>query len=310
LVLVGTGLGARLLAARAWTALVGYQTPFGLRTPEARPAPPLVDHVVMVLVDGLAYHASRAMPFLNVLRAKGADLECSVGLPSLSLPGRSVLMSGAWQEVHGQTTNFNPRPLPVEHIFATAKRRGLATALAAGTAPQTLFSPYVDERVVYPRLDKNESVSLDRLSAELLWMGETTRGLLRDKHPGFFLMDYTIADEAGHGWGAASPQYARAAAAVDDEIRKLAAEIDLRRTVLIVTSDHGHTAAGARVGRARASRSTWRRRWPRCSASPSPPRTRAARWWTSSRCRPSSGRTSWRRCTSSARVSSSTTSRG
>jgi hypothetical protein len=246
--LVGLGLGARSLAHRAWNALVGYQTPFGLRTPDARAAPPLVGQVVVVLVDGLAYQASRAMPFLNTLRARGADLECRIGLPSLSLPGRAVLMTGAWQEIHGQATNFNPRPLPVEHLFLTAKRRGLTTALAAGSAPQAMFAPYVDERVVYPRLAKDEAVSLDRLAAELLWMGETTRALLRDKRPRFFLMDYTITDEAGHRWGAASAEYAKAAAAVDGEIRKLAAEIDLRRTVLIVTSDHGHVAAGGHGG--------------------------------------------------------------
>lgn len=246
--LVGLGLSARGLAHRAWSALIEYQTPFGLSTPDARASEPLVRQAVVVLVDGLAYHASRSMPFLNELRAKGADLECRIGLPSLSLPGRSVLMTGAWQEIHGQATNFNPRPLPVEHLFLTAKRRGLTTALAAGSDPQLLFSPYVDERVVYPRLPRDESGSLERLEAELLWMGETTRALLRDKGPSLFLLDYTIADEAGHGWGAASSQYRTAAGAVDEEIRKLAREIDLRRTVLFVTSDHGHTPKGGHGG--------------------------------------------------------------
>ena len=210
--------------------------------------PPLAPQVVLVLVDGLAYHASRAMPFLNELRSRGADYECRIGLPSLSLPGRSVLMTGAWQEVHGQATNFNPRPLPVEHLFLTAKRRGLVTALAAGGDPQTLFSPYVDERVVYARVPRDETARLDRLHAELLWMGEETRALLRDKRPHLFAMDYTIADEAGHGWGAASEEYREAARAVDEEIRKLAAAMDLGRAVLVVTSDHGHIPAGGHGG--------------------------------------------------------------
>ena len=246
--LVALGLSARVVAHGAWNALIGYRTPFGLHTPEARAPRPLADQVVVVLVDGLAYHASRAMPFLNELRSLGADLECRVGLPSLSLPGRSVLMSGAWQEVHGQATNFNPRPLPVEHLFLTARRRGLVTALAAGSDPQLLFSPHVDHRVVYPRLPKEESGRLGRLAAELLWMGETTRGLLRDKRPHLFLMDYTIADEAGHGWGAASEEYRTAAGAVDQEIRKMADTVDFGRSVLIVTSDHGHTPTGGHGG--------------------------------------------------------------
>lgn len=246
--LVALAVFSRSLAHGAWNALVEYQTPFALRTPEARTTAPLTGQVVFVLVDGLAYHASRAMPFLNELRARGADLECRIGLPSLSLPGRSVLMSGAWQEVHGQATNFNARPLAVEHLFLTAKRRGLTTALAAGSDPQTLFAPSVDERVVYPRLPKDQSASLDRLHAELLWMGETTRALLREKKPHLFVMDYTIADEAGHGWGAASEEYREAAGAVDEEIRKLAAEMDLAASVLVVTSDHGHTPTGGHGG--------------------------------------------------------------
>jgi len=133
--LVALSLGARALAGRAWTAFTQYRTPFALRSAAGPPTRPLARQVVIVLVDGLAYNASRAMPFLNELRARGADLECRVGLPSLSLPGRAVLMTGAWPEVHGQTTNFSPRPLPVEHLFLTARRRGLRTALAAGANP-------------------------------------------------------------------------------------------------------------------------------------------------------------------------------
>jgi hypothetical protein len=106
----------------------------------------------------------------------------------------------------------------------------------------------VVDQVVYPRSAKEESVSLERLRAELLWMGETTRARLRDRKPNLFLMDYTMADEAGHRWGAASPEYRAATAAVDDEVRKLASEVDFQRTVLLVTSDHGHTPAGGHGG--------------------------------------------------------------
>jgi hypothetical protein len=101
---------------------------------------------------------------------------------------------------------------------------------------------------VYPRVPKDETARLDRLHAELFWMGEETRALLREKRPHLFVMDYTIADEAGHGWGAGSEEYREAAGAVDQEIRKLAAGMDLGRAVLIVTSDHGHTRSGGHGG--------------------------------------------------------------
>ena len=246
--LLALGLFSRAVAERAWHAFTTYQTPFAFENPGARTRPPLVDRVVVVLVDGLAYHASRSMPFLNELRRQGADADCRVGLPSLSLPGRAVLMTGAWQEIHGQATNFNPRPVPVEHLFQTARRKGLRTALAAGAGPQTLFEPWIDERVVYSRLDAADSHDLVKLEAELRWIGEATRGLLREKKPNLFLLDFTIADEAGHGWGAASREYRASAQAVDEEIQRLAPEIDLRRSVLVITSDHGHTATGGHGG--------------------------------------------------------------
>jgi hypothetical protein len=246
--LLALGLFGRVVAEQAWHSFTTYQTPFAFRNPDARTTAPLVDQVVVVLVDGLAYHASRAMPFLNELRRQGADADCRVGLPSLSLPGRAVLMTGAWQEIHGQATNFNPRPVPVEHLFQTARRKGLRTALAAGSGPQTLFEPWIDERVVYSRLDAADSHDLVKLEAELRWMGEATRGLLREKKPNLFLLDFTIADEAGHGWGAASREYQASAQAVDEEIQRLAPEIDLQRSVLVVTSDHGHTATGGHGG--------------------------------------------------------------
>ena len=247
-VLAALGLLGRGLAERAWRAFTTYQTPFTFQNPGALTPPPLVEQVVVVLVDGLAYHASRAMPFLNELRRRGADADCRVGLPSLSLPGRAVLMTGAWQETHGQLTNFNPRPLPVEHLFQTARRRGLRTALAAGSGPQTLFGLWIEERLVYARLQPADVRDLAKLEAELRWMGEATRALLREKKPNLFLLDFTIADEAGHAWGAASREYEAAAAAVDEEILRMAAELDLRRSVLVVTADHGHTATGGHGG--------------------------------------------------------------
>jgi len=246
--LIALGLLGRVLAARAWTTFTTYQTPFAFKNPHAVAPPRLVDRVVIVVVDGLAYHASRSMPFLNELRRQGADVDCRAGLPSLSLPGRAVMMSGAWQEIHGQVTNFNPRPLSVETLFQTARRKKLRTALAAGPGAQTLFTPWIDERVVYSRLDPADSHDLPKLEAELRWMGEATRALLLEKSPNLFVLDFSITDEAGHGWGAASRQYQAAAQAVDEEIQRLAPEIDLRRSVLVITSDHGHTARGGHGG--------------------------------------------------------------
>jgi Type I phosphodiesterase / nucleotide pyrophosphatase len=238
--------GTRALAGRAWAAFTAYQTPFAFTNPEAASGPALADRVVIVLVDGLTLSASRAMPFLNELRRRGGDADCRAGLPSLSLPGRAVLMTGAWQEVHGQTTNFNPRRLTVEHLFQAAKKKGLRTAYAAGARARRLFEPYIDEQVPYrPLPDRHD---FEDYAARLHRTLEADRRLLEEKRPELYFLDVSLMDQVGHGWGAASAEYARAARLVDDEIRALAADIDLSRGVLIVTADHGHVARGGHGG--------------------------------------------------------------
>jgi hypothetical protein len=235
-----------VLARAAWAAFTAYQTPFAFTNPEARPGPALADQAVIVLVDGLTLSASRAMPFLNELRARGGDADCRIGLPSLSLPGRAVLMTGAWQDVNGQTTNFNPRRLTVEHLFQAAKKKGLRTAYAAGARARRLFEPYVDENVPYRTLPDRHD--FDDYSVRLHRTFEADRRLLEEKRPALYLVDVSLMDQIGHGWGAASPEYARAARLVDDEIRSLAAALDLSRSVLVVTADHGHVARGGHGG--------------------------------------------------------------
>src|SRR5688572_9193696 len=109
-------------------AFTAYETPFAYSSAGEPPARALSPRVVIVLVDGLGLDASRGLPSLDALRARGADFTCAIGLPSLSLPGRAVILTGAWQEVHGQMTNYNPRPLNADHLFRLARRRRLETA--------------------------------------------------------------------------------------------------------------------------------------------------------------------------------------
>ncbi|HEY3122287.1 MAG TPA: alkaline phosphatase family protein [Vicinamibacteria bacterium] len=244
--MLGLALGTRALAARAWTAFTAYRTPFAFTNPEASSGPALADRVVIVLVDGLTLSASRAMPFLNELRRRGGDADCRVGLPSLSLPGRAVLMTGAWQEVNGQTTNFNPRPLTVGHLFQAARKKGLRTAYAAGARARRLFEPFVDEDVPYRPLP--DSHDFGDYASRLHRTLEADRRLLTEKQPQLYFIDVSLMDQVGHGWGAASAEYARGARMVDDELLRLAADLDLSRSVLIVTADHGHVARGGHGG--------------------------------------------------------------
>lgn len=246
LLFVCLGLAARSLAAQAWTAFTQYQTPFVFSSVETAAAEPVVPGVVLVLLDGLRLDASRRMPFLNELRARGADLESETGQPSFSLPGRGTLLSGAWQDVHGQTTNMQPRPLAVEHLFQVARRRGVLTALAAGSVSFQLFDPWVDRRFEFPEIDPGKD--LPALQAELGVRERTLATALGGAPAGFFMAELISVDEAGHEWGGASPAYSRMAAEVDAVVRRLVGRLDLARTTLLVTSDHGHTDRGGHGG--------------------------------------------------------------
>jgi hypothetical protein len=243
-----TGLAAKEVAGRAMREFVGYSTPFAFEPVSARMGPPVSRQVLVVLVDGLAVQASRTMPFLNELRARGADYECRVGEPSLSLPGRAVMLSGAWAEINGQTTNYNPRPLRVEHAFTVARRQGVFTALAGAPSGLQLFASALAGAVAYAKDPETAPASV--YEAAQARQAQQAGQLLDQLRGGraLSMVELHAVDETGHGWGAASPEYAHAAAEADTSIRDLASRLDLMYDTLIVTADHGHIAAGGHGG--------------------------------------------------------------
>lgn len=247
-VLVGAGLCARLVAGRALRDFTTYETPFVFPSVEVKTGTPRGRQVVVVLVDGLGLARSRGLAFLDELRARGADYDCRIGEPSLSLPGRAVMLSGAWSEVNGQTTNYHPRPLRVEHAFSVARGQGLLTALAAGAGGLRLFAPYVARPVAYPRHPETAPFAA-YLAAQRIQEAQA-RALLKDVRgqPGLVMIELHAVDETGHGWGGASPEYARAAGEADEAIRGFASLLDLDRDTLVVTADHGHVPAGGHGG--------------------------------------------------------------
>ncbi len=249
--LVATAFAARRAAARTWDALTRYVSPYALANgfPPARPNTAQTQHLVLVLVDGLREDASRAMPFLNELRSRGADIRARAGLPSLSLPGRATLVTGAWQSVHGQATNFNARPLPVGHLFDALHRAGMTGELAAHPGTHTMVGPE-HLSVVYTSAKHGGPGAHDMAAFERELQEEATaaRGLYQSAHPNFAQIDLAIPDEAAHAFGANSEQYRRAAQVADAELRTIASMLDLSRDVLIVTSDHGHLGVGGHGG--------------------------------------------------------------
>ena len=122
--------GAKQVAAAAWQSVVKYQTPYQFHDPQPA-GTPLVRRVVLVILDGVRIDLSRQhMPFLNSLRRAGADGVARVSQPSLSNPGRTVMVSGAWPEVNGVTFNSGYNPITVDTIFSLAQAARMKTAVA------------------------------------------------------------------------------------------------------------------------------------------------------------------------------------
>src|SRR6185503_14760201 len=154
--------------------------------------------------------------------------------------------TGAWQEVNGQPTNYNPRRLRVEHVFQSARRAGRSTALAAGRNAHTLFDPWISAAAVYGA--DPVSASFDEYAALQRRNADAALALLRDRRPDFAYLELHVVDEAGHGWGTSSDEFTRAVALADEEVRRIADALDLSRTALVVTADHGHVPEGGHGG--------------------------------------------------------------
>ena len=55
-------------------------------------------------------------------------------------------------------------------------------------------------------------------------------------------------DEAGHGSGGASAEYARTVARVDDDLRRLVEGVETSATTFVIVADHGHIDTGGHGG--------------------------------------------------------------
>ncbi len=248
------------LATTSFASLVKYHSPYTAHAAPGAEGPALTDHVVLIIADGMRLDVSQTLPNLNALRKQGADRSVRVGLPSLSLPGWTVISSGAWQEQHGQTTNFgtcdstrNGKPVTVvcpaqvESIFAAAKRKGLTTALAGSPTWQTLFPADWDAAFTAPGpADPHRDVA--GVKAQNDAIEANALRILKERQPNLMLVYFSDPDDAYHGYGVFSPQGQAAAQSIDERIGRLVGALDLSATTVLFTADHGHIARGGHAG--------------------------------------------------------------
>lgn len=247
LILVGVALGAFQLAQYSWDEVAEYRSPFTGALPSGKEGQPLVERVVLVVIDGLRLDASQEMVNLNRLRGQGVDLVARVGQPSLSYPSWTVISTGAWQEISGVTTNWYEGEVEVDTIFREAQRRGLRTAVVGDDGWLQLFGPWVERVVTFEGVSEEEYRDLEAIYA---LDDRILKGALEAlaEEPHLLLIHFEGPDNLGHGFGGASPEYRADVQRVDDHLGELLAAIDLESTALIVTADHGQIDTGGHGG--------------------------------------------------------------
>ncbi len=247
LILAGIGYMAQNLAVMGWDSVVGYQTIYLADLPPGGAAEPLAQRIVLILVDGLRLDASRHMPALNALRRQGADLSVRIGQPSLSYPSWTVIVSGAWQEVSGVTTNWYEGPVQVDTVFRRARDAGLSAVVVGGEGWEKLYGPHLTDWIPVkgPEDESAPPEAWAEMDAEAFRRAVTAL----DGYPqGLVLIYFGGPDELAHRFGGTSPQYLDEVRRVDDFIGRLAERMDWGRDVLIVTADHGHVDVGGHGG--------------------------------------------------------------
>jgi len=226
-------------ALRAWNSVTNYRTPYAFRA-QLPAGPAVTERVLLVVLDGIRADAAETMPFLQELAQRGSSGIVRTGVPSLSNPSRAVMVTGAWQEVHGVTNNSLYQPPPVDSLFSFARKAGVPVAVAGSSFWRNAFGELLDPQRTWVHQKRPPSGSPPELIA---WQQEVCRQELDflSRYPnGLLIVAIVAADSAGHEFGGRSEQYLQVVAAVDSCVSSIVKALDDGGTTLIVTSDHGH----------------------------------------------------------------------
>ncbi len=244
LALISVVAGAYVWLNDLVLSVYGYRSPLkGTPPPTEDLGRPLTSQVVLVVIDGLRLDTSLQMPNLNLLRQQAAYAALTADPPSNALTAWTTIVSGAGPEINDAPT-FDPSlewisPIAVDHLFAAANRAGLRCGVAGSQRWEKIIPP----KLLYTRffVDAGNAVADEQVIDNALVF-------LQEFQPNLLLVHLQQMDEAGQMYGAASDEYRQAAARCDEHVGSLVENMNLRRSVLLVVSSHGHLDAGGHGG--------------------------------------------------------------
>ena len=230
------GLTSGALAGYEWGGVTGYQSPYLFELSPGEPTPPLTERVLLVIVDGLRADTAAELPTYRSVGASGVRTTARTTQPSLSLPGWTLITSGAPPMISGITSNFYEDPVRVDSLFAEARRSGVSAAVAGHAIWEQLYGN---------ELAAGSFEGLDDVRSD----GNVRDGALRlleEVDPGLLVLHLPDTDNAGHLFGVGD-EYRRNA----DEADAIVAEVLEAAgpgTTVVYTTDHGHVGQGGHGG--------------------------------------------------------------
>ena len=232
-----------VMALSAWRASENYRPALNDPAPALQQVTPLLPasrtprlsrRVVVVIIDGLGLKHSYGLALLDQMRRDGVDASALTHYPTYSRPNHVSVLTGVPPSWSGVRNNAYGWRMTLDSLMDRANAAGLPSVYVSdrGRGVGEMF--YDDFTAVHYVPWPNGFARASRLVLE------------QDYSLVVFIP--SLVDEVGHEVGAEGAEYARQAVAVDRELAAALAALDLTRDTVIVTADHGHTAAGGHGG--------------------------------------------------------------
>lgn len=249
-------LAASWLIALALTACA--QSPAIPDLAEQAPAPP----VILISIDGFRadYLARGVTPTLSRLATQGVHGAIRPSFPSKTFPNHYTLVTGLRPDRHGIVDNNMIDPKIPETTFVLSNKAAVrdarwwndgtpiwVSAERAGIGSAVIFWPGSEAPIQGVRpsawLPYDQSVSATaRVDQVLAWLDAPA-----GERPGLIALYFDEVDTAGHHYGPASGEVARAAAVTDAAIGRLVEGLEARGLPanLVIVADHGMAEVAA-----------------------------------------------------------------
>ncbi len=246
-VLVALAGGGALLSIAAWSSFVHFQPPPPLHAdlPGGRA---LTSRGILVVLDGIRADVVSRMPFLSGQAERGTMGVTIAVQPSLSLPARASMMTGALPEIHGVTSNGRIFETVGETVLSLAKRADMPIAAAGWRFWAESLGYSLGQNVFVYRDTPDYDESLDALFAWQKSRCEYAVEFLSQWTRGLFIVSAVSPDLVAHRYGGRSTEYLQSAQNADACVQRVVEAFDDGNTTFIVSSDHGHIHRQGRGG--------------------------------------------------------------